>query len=181
MIGHFISHWNWIDVIALICLVRFGYIGASQGLGGELIRVTSLLTGVLVSFRWYQAAGDWVAARTMLSREWAAALALVASVLLVYLLAGLVLRLLQKAVTLRFAPSLDKTGGLALGLVRAALVLSVALVMLQQLPSDYVRASIDERSWSGHYLARVAPAVYDAVNPWVTRILPASIGPRAAS
>ncbi len=176
--SYFISHWNWIDVVALICLVRFGYIGASQGMGSELTRLAGLLTGVIISFRWYQTVGDWVAARTVLSHEWAAALVLVASVLVVYLLIGLVLRLFQKAVTLRFAPSLDKAGGLGLGLVRAALVLSVGLVVLQQLPSDYVRASIDERSWSGRYLARVAPAVYDAVDPWVARMLPASLGPR---
>ena len=178
--SHLISHWNWIDVVAIVCLVRFGYIGASQGLGSEITRLIGLLTGVIVSFRWYQAAGDWVAARTVLGREWAAAVVLVASVLIVYLLVGLVLRLFQKAVTLRFAPSLDKAGGLGLGLVRAALVLSVALVTLQQLPSDYVRASIDERSWSGRYLARVAPAVYDAANPWVARLIPASMGPRTA-
>lgn len=176
--SHVLSQWNWIDVVAVVCLVRFGYIGASQGLGSALTRLVSVLAGVMVSFRGYQTVGDWVATRTFLSHEWAAAAVLVLGVLVTYALVGLALRLLQKAVTLRFAPSLDTVGGLALGLARAALVLSVGLVTLQQLPSDYVRASIDERSWSGRYLARVAPAVYDTVDPWVVRVLPSSVGPR---
>lgn len=168
----FLSQWNWIDVVVLICLVRFGYIGASQGFGNELVRSLGLVAGVMVSFRWYQAAGDWVAARTVLSHEWAAAGVLLLLVAGMYGLVVLGLRLLQKAVTLRFAPSLDKVGGLALGLLRAALVVSVGLVMLQQLPSDYVRTSIEERSWSGRCLAHAAPGVYDAVNPWIARVMP---------
>ncbi|OGX37582.1 MAG: hypothetical protein A3C53_03815 [Omnitrophica WOR_2 bacterium RIFCSPHIGHO2_02_FULL_68_15] len=179
-VAGFLSHWNWIDVIVLICLARFGYIGASQGFGGELVRSVGVVTGVVVSFRWYQAVGDWVAARTVLSHEWAAAGVLVLLVVGTYGLIVLGLRLLQHAVTLKFAPSLDKVGGLGLGLLRAALVVSVGLVMLQQLPSDYVRTSIEERSWSGRYLVRAAPAVYDAVNPWMARVVPSWTGPQGA-
>lgn len=176
-----LSQWNWIDVVAIVCVLRFGYVGATQGFGSELARIVGLLSGILVGFRWYQTAGDWLANRTLLSHEWAAALSLVVIVLAVYVAVGLVIRLGEKAVSLKFAPALDKSGGVALGIVRAMLVLSVALVTLQQLPSDYVRASIDERSWSGRYLARVAPSMYDTVDPWVARIVPASMPSRIGS
>lgn len=176
-----LSQWNWIDVAALICLLRFGYVGATQGIGGELARVVGLLSGILVGFRWYQPAGDWLAARTLLTHEWAAALALVLMVVAGYAVVSLLIRLAGKAVSLKFAPALDKTGGVAFGVIRAMLVVSVVLVTLQQLPSDAVRASIDERSWSGRYLARVAPSVYDAVGPWVARVVPASLVPKVGS
>ncbi|MBI4226692.1 MAG: CvpA family protein [Candidatus Omnitrophica bacterium] len=181
-VPHWLPQWNWIDVLALVCLLRFGYIGATQGLGNELVRTAGLVSGIVVAFRWYQPVGDWVAARTRLSHEWAAAFILIAMVFGVYLVLGFALRLAQKAVTLRFAPSLDKAGGVALALGRAMLVVSLALVTLQQLPSESVRASIEERSWSGRYLARVAPAIYDTVTPWVARVMPAALtSPRGVS
>ncbi len=167
-----INHFNWIDVIALLLLLRLGYMGIRQGLSEELIKLTGVLVGLFVGFRWYQYAGDWVAGHTTLSHEWAGAAMLVVLVLIPYLVTGLLLRLLQKLVTLQFAQPVNQAGGAVASVARAGLVMSIVLVTLQQLPSDYLRASIEERSFSGRYVARWAPAVYDAINPWMTQHLP---------
>jgi len=171
-VGGLVSRFNWIDLLAGILLLRLGVMGFRLGLGAELTKLAGLLVGLFASFHWYQAIGDWVATRTAFSHEWAGAVALVVLVLVPYVAVGLLLRLLQKAAMIQFAPSLSKVGGVVVSVVRAGLVMSVLLVAFQQLPSEYLRASIEERSWSGRYLARMAPAVYDAVTPLVTRHLP---------
>ena len=167
-----IHHFNWIDIVGLLLLIRLGYMGIRQGLGEELVKLTAVLVGLFVGFRWYQYVGDWVAGHTTLSHEWAGAAMLVALVFLPYLVTGFLLRLLQKLVTLQFAQPVNQAGGAVASVARAGLVMSIALVTLQQLPSDYLRASIEERSFSGRYVARLAPAVYDAISPWMTHHIP---------
>ncbi len=90
---------------------------------------------------------------------------------LVSFAAVLCLRLLEKLVQVSFQAKLNKAGGLIAGLFRGILVTSVVLVVCRQLPSDYLTASIDEHSLSGHFVSRVAPAVYDSISPLASRFL----------
>lgn len=173
--GGLISQFNWIDVVAVILLMRLGYMGGSLGLSAELTKFLGVFIGLFVSFHWYHTVGEWASARSVLTPEWAGAIALILLVFSAYLAVVLAIRLMQKAVTVQFAPSLNKIGGIAVGLLRAGVVMSVVLVALQQLPSEYLRTSIQERSWSGRYLVRVGPTVYDIVTPWISRHVP--IGP----
>ena len=170
--GGLINQFNWIDVVAVVLLVRLGYMGGSLGLSAELTKFLGVLVGFFVGFHWYQTIGEWVATRSILTHEWSAAIALATLAFAAYLAVVIVVRLMQQAVTIQFAPALNKVGGVAVGLLRAGFVMSVMLVACQQLPSEYLRTSIQERSWSGRYWIRVAPTVYDAVTPWVSRHLP---------
>lgn len=145
------THFNWIDIVALLLLIRLGSMGIRLGIGAELTKLGGVLVGLLLGFRWAQGREGWTGV-------------LMWAVLLIagYLVTVLLLRLIQQAVTLQVTPALDKTGGGALGAARALLVMSVLLVMMQQLPSEFLQQSIQERSWSGRYLAQMAPAIYEA-------------------
>ena len=148
-----------------------GYIGFRLGLSGELVKLAGFVGGFFVSFRYYQGVGDFIAQRTFLSVEWAAALAMAALMGLVGFATLFCLRFLEKIVQISFQAKFDKVGGLLVGLFRAILAASVILVIFRQLPSDYLNASIEERSLSGRFISRVAPAVYDAASPRISRFL----------
>ena len=142
-----------------------GYIGFELGLSGELAKLTGVVAGFLLSFRYYQAVGDFLAKRTPLSIECASALAMVSLVSVIYLLVAWALRLLEKVAKINFHPKVDQIGGLIAGLTRAVFVASVILGACRQLPSAAMTSSIEEHSMSGHALLQVAPAVYDATSP----------------
>ncbi len=148
-----------------------GYIGFRLGLSAELAKLIGVTGGFFVSFRYYQPVGDLLAQKTFLLAEWAAALSMVGLTAAVYLGLVLAIRLLGKLASVTFQPKLNKAGGLVIGLARALLICSLALVVCRQLPSAYLQASIDERSMSGRPLSRVAPAVYDTLFPMAGRFL----------
>lgn len=165
------ARFNWIDLVAVVLLVRLVYVGIQTGLASELVKLTALCLGILISFRLYQSWGDWIATRTFLTHEWASVLVMLMAVVVVYLVSVSVLRLIQKAATVQFAAILDKWGGAGAAVVRMCIIMSIGLVALQQLPSDTLRATIEERSMSGKFLSRVAPVVYDVSYPWAPRAL----------
>ncbi|MBI3615590.1 MAG: CvpA family protein [Candidatus Omnitrophica bacterium] len=148
-----------------------GYIGFQLGLWMELVKLGSLLAGFFVSFRYYQELGDWLAQRTFLGIEWAAALAM--AVLLGAVSFGCILvgKFLERFVQVSFQQKLNKAGGLFVGFLRGVLITSVILVVCQQLPSASLNASIQEHSFSGHLISRVAPVVYDALTPLASRLM----------
>ena len=147
-----------------------GYIGFQLGLSVELIKLVGLIGGFFFSFRYYQGLGDWITHRTFLGVEWAGALAMVALLCGVGVGCILAARFLEKFVQVSFQAKLNKAGGLFSGLLRGMLISSVILVVFQQLPSAYLHASIEERSLSGRFISRAAPAVYDALTPVASRL-----------
>lgn len=153
-----------------------GYIGFRLGLSAEMVKVGGVVGGFLISFRYYQGVGDFIAQRTFLGIEWAAALAMAAFMAIIYLGSLVCLRFLEKFIQISFQARIHQIGGLSAGLFRAILVTSVALVIFRQLPSDYLNASIEEHSLSGRFISRVAPAIYDAASPRISRFLSALRG-----
>jgi len=160
---------NWVDVLAVILLFRMGYIGLQLGLGSELVKLTGLVGGFFVSFRYYQGVGDLMAQRTFLRPEWAAALAMVLLLALTYFAVTRVLRLMEPLVQVSFEKRLSQAGGLVVGLGRGILVTSVVLVLCQQLPSPYMQESITQHSLTGGAVSRAAPALYHTLRALLRR------------
>ena len=159
------------DILAVILLFRMGYIGFRLGLCYELVKLSGLVSGFFVSFRYYQGFGDILAKRTFLRPEWSAALAMVVLVAVTYFAVTWVLRFLERLVKVTFEERLNQVGGLVVGLLRGMLVTSVILVVCQQLPSPTMQESIMEHSLSGGMISRRAPAVYDMLRALPGRLL----------
>ena len=166
-----IDRINWVDVLAVILLVRMGYIGFRLGLGAELLKLAGLTSGFFAGFRYYQQVGDGLAQNTFLSVEWASVLALGAIVIASYFLVTRAARLLEKLVQVNFEKKVNQIGGLLAGLTRGLLVSSVILVACQQLPAPAMQESIRENSLSGPLVSKMAPAVYDQLRELPRRAL----------
>ena len=166
-----ITRFNWVDVIAIILFIRMGYIGFKMGISTELVKLLGVLVGFFVSFRYYQELGDALSHATPIPVEWAAAVVMVALVLFLYIVVTKGLTLLEKLIQVSFHPKLKSVGGLLVGLVRAALVVSILLVVCRQFRSPYMESSIQEHSLSGPFVSRVAPAVYDTTMPVILHLV----------
>ena len=168
---------NWVDVLAVILLIRMGYIGFRLGLGTELVKLAGLIVGFLVGFRYYQLWGDFLAQKSFLSTEWASVIVMVGIISAAYFLVTRGIRLLERLMQVNFEKRLNSVGGLLAGLVRGLLIASVTLVACQQLPAPYMQESIQEHSMTGRRVSQVAPAVYDHLRVLPRQVL-AKISPK---
>ncbi len=162
---------NWVDILAVILLVRMGYVGLKSGMSAELVKLAGLVAGFFVGFRYYQQVGDSLAGGAGLRAEWASVLVMSLGVAAVYFVVTRLLRLSEKLVQVTFAKPVNEGGGALIGALRGVLVASVILTIFLQVPAPYLQASILENSWSGKVISRAAPLVYDTLAALPARML----------
>ncbi len=164
--------FNWVDVIGIVLLMRCGYMGLTMGFGEELTKLLSFLLGICVAFRWSNIAMAWITGHTPVDATWAAALALGAMVIVTYVVVVTMLRMIQQAVSFQFASTFGQIAGAVVGVVRGALLFSFVVVMLQKLPSDYLKSSVGpEQSLTASRAADLVPMFYTTLG---SRIMPPS-------
>lgn len=140
-------------------------------MSAELLKLSGLVAGFFVSFRYYQQIGDELARGSGLRAEWAAALTMVFLVAVIYFAVTRLLRLSEKLVQVTFAKQINEAGGALFGVLRGLLTASVILTVFLQIPAPYLQGSILEHSWSGRVISRVAPLVYDTLTALPGRLL----------
>ena len=115
---------NLVDLIVLVILGLSGLVGLFRGAVREVFGLAALLFGFVLAANYYAEAGEvlapWITDR--LVAQGAAFFGILLGAWAIFALAGFVLRRLLRLLSLSW---LDRLGGLAFGLARGALVVSV--------------------------------------------------------
>jgi len=153
---------NWIDIIILILLGLAVGIGFKKGLVQEIVGIIALVVAFFLALALHKTAADLLMKIfTRLPKHIAPTIGFVAMFLAAFLaitLAGWLLSKIIKATPLDFA---DKIGGMVIGLVKGALIISILLLLLALLPlPKEVNRKLD-RSAMIRSIRKVAPLVYE--------------------
>lgn len=60
MLYPYVSQFNWIDILIIICSLRMCYIGLKRGMGIELFKLLNLVFCSFVVFHYYFALGEFI-------------------------------------------------------------------------------------------------------------------------
>ena len=128
------SHWfrpvNWIDVILASVLALFGLRGFFRGFFRELFSLVGLIAGFIFAVELAQPAADYAAQWWKLPPVFLKGGTFIAIFFVAYFAFNLVGWLLHRSETLLFIKSLNRAGGLLLGLGKGAAILALAVFFL---------------------------------------------------
>jgi membrane protein required for colicin V production len=121
---------NWVDVFVLAVLALFGLRGFFRGLFREALSLAGLVVGFMLAVAYDQevatyAAGHWTGSPIVLKGT-----AFVAIFFLVYFIFSLVGWLLHRSEKLLFLQTLNRGGGIAIGVGKGAAVTALAIFVL---------------------------------------------------
>lgn len=150
---------NGLDILLLAILAVFLFLGFRKGLLKEIVGMIGLVVAFLAAMRLTKAAAGLFPGLSIPGREALAFLVLLVGVFLVFQLLGFLLRKLIKASPLAI---LDRLGGVALGLLKGGLLLSICLLVLTLAPLPKPWAERMEGSYAARGMRQVAPLVYQA-------------------
>lgn len=152
---------NWVDIVVIALLAAAVLLGFRKGLVQELVGIIALVVAFFFALLFHQAAAgllmktfpklpDVVAPTVGFMMMFLAAFGAIT-------LAGWLLAKIIKASPLDFA---DKVGGMAVGLFKGALVVSILLMLLALVPLPKEVSRKMDRSAAIRTVRKVAPWVY---------------------
>ena len=121
---------NWVDVFVLAVLALFGLRGFFRGLFREALSLAGLIVGFMLAVAYDQdvaayAAGHWTVSPIVVKGT-----AFVAIFFLVYFVFSLVGWLLHRSEKLLFLHTLNRGGGIAIGVGKGAALTALAIFLL---------------------------------------------------
>jgi len=149
---------NWFDIIAIIILIRTGYIGLKNGLSIEVYKFAAFcISGFAALYSYKRLTGILNQYYNIIINT----AQLNAVIFLIILLAGiLIFRFIfifvREAIKLSFAKNFDVSSGIVLGLIRGILIVCIIFTILTWVSNDHIRESIQKRSFSGPYIVNLA-------------------------
>ena len=161
-----ITKINWVDVLALIIVVRISYVALQDGLSHEIFPLIGTIATACISARYYNDLAVFVQSITGLPVQNLEIFTFIILVIGIGLIFKLTKYLVDILVKVTWHPLVEKFGGLIFGLLRASVIVSIVLMAMTLTPFSYLQYSIKERSFSGPYLLKVVPEISSRV-AWV--------------
>ena len=151
---------NWVDVLAVILMLRISYVAFRDGLSHEIFSFLGSVLIIVLAMRYYIVFGSLISQNAWnMSAERSNFL----SFLILVVSSGLLVRLLRvildKVVKVEWHPVIEKFGGLAVGMMKAYIVTSIILMTLDLVPLSYLQWSVKDRSLTGKYFLAAAPEI----------------------
>ena len=165
-----ITKINWVDVLVAILMLRISYVAFRDGLSHEIFPVLGSILIMVLAMHYYTVLGSSMSRNIMnMPVELANFLSFLVLVVGLGLLVRLLRLLLDKIVKVQWHPTMEKFGGLAVGIMKAYIITGIVLMTLSLMPLSYLVWSIKDKSLTGKYILRAGPEIYDRVG----RFLPA--------
>ena len=121
---------NWIDVILASVLALFGLRGFFRGFFREIFSLLGLIAGFILATKWAQPAATYASMWWSLPALFLEGGAFVAIFFVAYFTFNLVGWLLHRSQSLLFIKSLNRAGGLLVGLGKGAAILALVVFFL---------------------------------------------------
>jgi len=158
---------NWLDIVVLVLLIRGLYIGMKFGLTAELFNFFGILTSLVCAVLWYSSAADVLIVNFKLPIWLSQFLCFIIIAQLVRFVFKYGLVLLLKVLNVQFIPQLERIGGGIIGLCRGIILSGIMVLAVSLIPSDYLRDSIETKSFTGRFLVKAVKSTYISLTFWL--------------
>ena len=161
---------NWFDIFVVILLIRTSYMGFKNGLSVDIYKAAGLCISGLAAFYFYNRVVFLVSNYITIPIEETqlAAISFILILLACLFACKIIFTLMQKIAQIRFVKFFDSTVGMISGLIRGIVIACLFFMILNWSAFDYIKRSVQEKSFSGVYIVYVNSQAKGALN----KILP---------
>ncbi len=163
-----LSQLNWVDILAIILLLRISCVSFHHGLSYELFSLAGVFFTTVIALNYYITVGEFLSQNII---GLPLALSQFLSFLGIAVLLLLAFRALRSVVgaivKIEWHAFINSVGGFIAGVARSFLTVSLVLVLLILLPLPYMQWSIKDRSLTGLFFLKIGPIVYAKTHKFI--------------
>lgn len=156
---------NYLDLIVILVLLVFGYLGLTKGLIIEATTLLGYFVGLYGAFHFSDFTADQLIQYVEIEPKYLNAISFAVTFVVLVILVNILGRLVSRLLKTLHLGLFDKIGGFAFGLVKGILLCSLALMMLNALPNEQiVKDETKQNSLLYPYVEGTVPYVYQGFN-----------------
>jgi membrane protein required for colicin V production len=163
---------NYIDIIILILLLLAAISGFKKGLVAELASLAALILGIWGAFEFSDITAEFLVENFNWHWRHLNIAAFVLTFVVIVILVHVVGSVINKIVETAMLGFLNRLAGIVFGMLKAALVLSVILVVFDRIDRDVNIIPENRKAESKLYqpLRNFVPAIFPFIEDWVEEI-----------
>ena len=158
-----LSHFNIVDIVALI-LILLGLVrGFMNGLSGELAGLLGAAAAFAGAWYFYTPLGNLLADKTRLSERATVAVAFVLALIGAYMAMRILRLVLRHVMEFSFKGKIEKIGGMLAGGIRMTVVATALVLLMTLWPHEYLHRLFAEESVFGGFVFEKLGPVYEKI------------------
>ena len=156
-----IERVNWVDLFALILLIRISYVSSFIGVGKQILPLVLLVLTLLLSLYNYNGIAGFFVDKFSLSSSICNFFAFLFIVFILFMLYRLAMRLTGVVAPEEEVPTgnIEKLGGTVLGLLRSVFIIGLVFIGLLLAPIKFTEKSV-RNSFLGTFFVKLNLRVY---------------------
>ena len=160
---------NILDAIILICLIPALIQGLRKGFISQAISIVSVIVGIWASARFANLVADWVAQYITASEQVIKVVAFALILVVVFIVLGLLGRLLEKILNFAFLGWVNKLLGVIFSLLKAFLIIGLVILAFNSLNNalELVKPEVTDDSVLYNPMKNLANSIF----PYIKNML----------
>ncbi|HKJ78723.1 MAG TPA: CvpA family protein [Prolixibacteraceae bacterium] len=161
---------NYIDIVLGLLLIFSAINGFRKGLIVELASLAALVLGIWGAIEFSYITSDFLVENFDLQTKHLNIISFILTFVVIVILVHIIGRVVDKLVKAVMLGFINKLAGLAFGILRAALILSIILVVFDKIDEEVQILSPESKSESRLYdpVRNFAPAIFPFIDFWDT-------------
>jgi len=151
---------NIIDIIFIIPIIWFAYQGFKRGLIIELASLAALILGIYAALYFSYYAENFLVNNMNMDTEYVSIIAFIITFLIVVIIVYFVGKILEKVVNMVALGFLNKTAGALFGILKAAVLISIVLLIINNFNDKFISKEKKENSFLYAPIAGIAPLLW---------------------
>ncbi len=154
---------NLLDIIIIIPIIWFAYRGFSRGLIIELASLVGLILGIYAALYFSDYAAEIIERNFNLSSGYLSVISFIVTFIIVVIMIYIIGRMLEKLIDMVALGFLNKLAGLVFGVLKAVVLISLALLVINHYNDKLISSEKKENSLLYGPIAEVAPFLWQNI------------------
>ncbi len=159
---------NYIDIILALLLVLAAFNGFRKGLVVELASLAALVLGIWGAIEFSDITSEFLTEHFEITTKYLHIISFIITFIVIVVLVHLIGSVVNKLVETVMLGFINKLAGMAFGVLRSALILSIILVVFDKIDEDVEILSREAKEESRLYapIRNFAPAIFPFIDFW---------------
>lgn len=157
---------NYVDIILVIPVLWFAYQGFKRGFVIEFASLAALVLGIYAALYFSGYAAEIITNNFNLGSKYVPVISFIITFVIIVFLVYLVGKLLEKVINMVALGFLNKLAGGIFGILKAALFMSIVLVILNHFNANLISTEKKQGSLFYTPIEVIAPALWQHIKEW---------------